>query len=306
MYPEILNNIYLSNSIKKDICNIAKSDATVLIAGESGVGKEVVAQAIHNLSKRSGKEAVFINIAAIPLDLIEKELFGSVEGAFTDSIKSSAGKFQQADGTTLVLDEIGELPLVIQGKILSAIENGIIQPIGSTNPIKVDCRIIAITNKKLPELVNMGLFRKDLYFRLNVLSIKLPPLKDRISQIKKIAENFLTILSPDDSKYTLTEDAIASLLGYSWPGNLRELKNVIERAIVMSDDKEITSDYLLLSSDNNVNITQETLKDAVNLFKKRYITQALEINGWNVTKTAKLLDIQRTYLSRLIKELNIE
>jgi len=296
----------LSESMKDEIVKISKSNATLLITGESGVGKEVVAKTVHELSSQSKKKAVIINVRAIPSELLEKELFGSIAGAFTDAKDDSIGMFQLADDSTLILDDIGDISMSIQGKLLNAIENGVIQPIGSTTPIKVNCRIIAISTVPIPTLVEKGLFRRDLYYRLNVLSLEIPPLRDRVHQIGKITDYYLNTVSSLEKVFTIDNEAMSRLVWYNWPGNIRELLNTLERGTVMSDSHKITSDYLLLSSDNNVNISNATLKDAVRLFKKRYITQVLENNGWNVTKSSNFLGIQRTYLSRLIKEFNIE
>ena len=301
-----LDNLFLSDSIKDEIVKIANSNATLLITGESGVGKEFVAKTVHELSPQFEKKPVIINIRAIPEELLEKELFGSLAGAFTDAKLDSVGMFRLANNSTLILDDVGSIPLSIQGKLLNAIENGLIQPIGSSTAIKVNCRIIAISTVPIPTLVEKGLFRRDLYYRLNVLSLVLPPLRDRVSLIEKITNYYLASVSSPGKVFIIDNEAMRKLVWYYWPGNIRELLNTLERGTVMSDGVKITSDYLLLSSDNNVNISNATLKDAVRLFKKRYITQALENNGWNVTKSANFLDIQRTYLSRLIKELNIE
>lgn len=305
LLKNILENLFLPDYLKETLIKISESSAPLLIMGESGVGKEMVAKTVHYLSSRKNREPIIINSAAIPSDLLEKELFGAVSGAFTGSDKDSVGKFKQADGSTLILDEVGDLPYEVQGKLLKAIESGIIQPVGSNDILKVNCRIIGVTNKNLLEMVNKGQFREDLYYRLNVLSFAVPPLRDRLTKIKEIINYYISELSTKDVKYHLTDECYDLMLAYNWPGNIRELKNNLERAAVISNNEEITSDYLLLSSDINVNISHESLKEAVTQFKKRYITQVLESNGWNITKTSKVLDIQRTYLSRLIKQLNI-
>lgn len=297
------NDLFLSEKTVNNINSISKSDAPLLILGESGVGKEIVANRVHKLSNRNKNEPIIINIAALPADLIEKELFGAVKGAFTGAETDSIGKFELANHSTLILDEIGELPLVIQGKLLRVIESGIIEPVGSNRSLKVDCRIIAVTNKNLEELISKGQFRNDLLYRLNVITLNIPPLRERITEIPKITQLFLNEFSKYKNEITISNEAMNKLISYDWPGNIRELKNTIERAITLSNNREITSEYLLLSSDNNVNIASTTLKEAMTIFKRRYITQVLESNGWNVTKSAKVLDIQRTYLSRLIKEL---
>jgi Nif-specific regulatory protein len=295
--------LFLSDKLLNQIKKIAESNATLLILGESGVGKDVVANRVHELSHRSLREPVILNVAAIPSDLLEKELFGSIKGAFTGAEEDFIGKFRLAHNSTLILDEIGELPLNIQGKLLNAIEKGIIQPVGSNDTYNVNCRIIGISNKNLLSLVDNGLFRKDLYYRLNVVSLHIPPLRDRVSEIKKIAKSFIREFSTESIDYSISETALNDLVFHDWPGNLREMKNCLERAVTLSDKEEITSEYLLLSSDNNVNISCITLKEAINNFKRKYIMQVLESNDWNVTRSAKILDIQRTYLSRLIKEL---
>lgn len=303
MLKVLIKELFLSDKLQKEIFSVSNSNANLLILGESGVGKDVIARSIHQKSKRSDRDPVFVNVAAIPDDLLEKELFGSIKGSFTGAEEHSVGKFRMADGSTLILDEIGELPLALQGKLIKFIEQGIVEPIGSNELFKVDCRIICITNKNLFELVNNGLFRKDLYYRLNVLTIEIPPLRERIPFIKSIADSFLKDLTPKNSNVHFDNNVYEKLILYKWPGNIRELKNSIERAIVLSDSEKITSEYLLLSSDNNGNISSATLKDAMHDFKRKYILQILESNEWNVTKSAKILGIQRTYLSRLIKEL---
>jgi len=298
-----LTEFILPEDILDNIDKISNSDLNLLIEGESGVGKDYIAELVHKKSKRSEYPSIAINIAAIPSDLLEKELFGSIRGAFTSSESNYIGKFEKAHNSTLILDEIGDLTLMLQAKILDAIEKGIIQPIGSSETRKINCRIIAVTNKNLENKVKNGEFRKDLFYRLNVLKLTVPPLRKRVKDIIPIAKNILEDLTSSRDKYTFDKSAINLILSYDWPGNIRELKNSIERALVLSDKKEITSDFLLLSSNNNVNICKVTLKEAMNEYKNKYILQVLESNDWNVTRSAKILGIQRTYLSRLIKEL---
>ncbi len=298
-----MTEFILPEDILDNIDKISNSDLNLLIEGESGVGKDYIAELVHKKSKRSEYPSIAINIAAIPSDLLEKELFGSIRGAFTSSESNYIGKFEKAHNSTLILDEIGDLTLMLQAKILDAIEKGIIQPIGSSETRKINCRIIAVTNKNLENKVKNGEFRKDLFYRLNVLKLTVPPLRKRVKDIIPIAKNILEDLTSSRDKYTFDKSAINLILSYDWPGNIRELKNSIERALVLSDKKEITSDFLLLSSNNNVNICKVTLKEAMNEYKNKYILQVLESNDWNVTRSAKILGIQRTYLSRLIKEL---
>ncbi|MGL1891775.1 MAG: sigma 54-interacting transcriptional regulator [Spirochaetaceae bacterium] len=300
------NCLYLPEKLITQLNQIAKSDATLLLLGESGVGKEIIANRVHTLSTRNKIEPIIINIAAIPADLLERELFGSVKGAFTGSESDYIGVFKRAHKSTLILDEIAEIPLTIQGKLLNVLEYGVIQPIGSNESFKVDCRIIAITNKDVNEQIEKGLFRKDLYYRLNVITFNVPPLRNRVQFIKQLIFDLIGVFSSENEKYSISDEALSQLISYHWPGNIRELSNTIERAITLSNNSEITSENLLLSSDNNVNISSATLKEAVDHFKKNYIMKVLEFNGWNVTKSAKILGIQRTYLSRLIKELYMD
>jgi len=295
--------LYLPECLCEQLENIARSSANLLITGETGVGKEVVANFIHILSKGKDNPPVIINIGAFPEDLLEKELFGSIKGAFTDSEEDYKGKFDLASNTTLILDEIGEIPLHIQGKLLSAIERGVITPLGSNRTVKVNCRIIGVTNRDVNELLDGGLLRKDLFYRLNVLSLDIPPLRERKEFLPEIAHDLLNEFCVNGKNRTLSKESLSKLLAYNWPGNIRELKNCIERAITLTDKKEITSEYLLLSSDNNVNISKNTLKEAIKNFKREYIKEVLDSNFWNITKSSKILGIQRTYLSRLIKEL---
>lgn len=293
---------YLPESLIEEIKRIAQSDVNILITGESGSGKDFVAELIHNYSKKRDLTPVFIDISSIPTDLLERELFGSHKGAFTGSDEFYEGKLVQADNNTLILDGVGDIPLLTQGKINGFLDKGEFEPLGSNIKTKVSCRVIAITNKDLPSLVEDGQFRSDLYYRLNVIGLNIPPLRSRVEVILPLAEEILQSIDPIR---TFSKEVKTAFLSYEWPGNIRELRNVIERAAVLCSNEEITSEYLLLSSNNNGNISSTTLKDAVNNFKREYILKVLESNEWNVTHSAKVLGIQRTYLSKLIKDLNI-
>ncbi len=290
---------------------IATTDSSVLIYGESGTGKELVADLIHFESKRKNNNFVKVNCAAIPESLIESELFGHVKGAFTDAIRARKGRFEMAHEGTIFLDEVAELPLSMQAKLLRVIQYKSFEPVGSSETITVNIRILAATNKNLEDLVEQKQFRSDLFYRLNVLPLTIPPLRQRQDDIIELAEHFLEIYAKETKKKFsgFSEQAIQILNNYSWPGNVRELQNVIERACVISDGGLINSGELMISTidieSSNFIIKHDTLKDAVNTFKKKYIKKVLADCNGNQTETANILDIQRTYLSRLIKELEL-
>ncbi len=292
------------------IDRVAKTDSSVLILGESGVGKELFAEQIHLRSLRREAAFVRVNCAALPEGLLESELFGHIKGAFTDAVQNRRGRFEMADGGTIFLDEIGDLPLKLQAKLLRVIQQKSFEKVGADVSQSVDVRILAATNRDIEALVEKGEFRNDLYYRLNVLPIYIPPLRQRSEDIPELAAFFLKKFSRETKKQFdgLSDDAMETLLSYSWPGNVRELENCIERACVISKDHWIKAPDLLLNTrlaDAAVADDGRSLKTALTLFKKHFIQKLLEENGWNQTETAKALDIQRTYLSRLIKELEI-
>ncbi|MDR1210621.1 MAG: sigma 54-interacting transcriptional regulator [Spirochaetaceae bacterium] len=300
---------------KLDIIDqVSKTDSSVLILGESGVGKELFAEQIHLRSQRSKKPFVRVNCAALPEGLLESELFGHVKGAFTNAIQNRKGRFEAADGGTIFLDEIGDLPLQLQTKLLRVIQEKSFEKVGSDKTITVNVRILAATNKDIETLVEKGEFRSDLYYRLNVLPLYIPPLRQRPEDIGVLAGFFLQ-KSMRASKKQLSgfsDKAMETLLSYSWPGNIRELENCIERACIISKGEYIQSEDLLLKTGGVTRYEEDygedgsrNLKNAINAFKAHYISRVLEKNNWNQTGAAKSLDIQRTYLSRLIKELNI-
>jgi DNA-binding NtrC family response regulator len=223
---------------------VARRDTTVLVTGESGTGKDLIAQAIHLISPRQKQPLVIINCAAIPESLLEAELFGYVKGAFTGAVQSRIGRIHAAHGGTLFLDEIGDMPLSLQSKILRFLEQGEVQRIGGNDNLKVDVRVVAATNADLKSLVKQHLFREDLYYRLAIFPIKLPPLRERIGDVEKLAEAFLAKFSPG---VTLSTDALEALLQHDWPGNVRELRNVVERAcIVAGGGQEILAHHIIL------------------------------------------------------------
>ncbi|MDR1836808.1 MAG: sigma 54-interacting transcriptional regulator, partial [Treponema sp.] len=287
----------------------AKTDSSVLLLGESGVGKELFAEQIHLRSGRSGASFIRVNCAALPEGLLESELFGHVKGAFTNAIANRQGRFEMADGGTIFLDEIGDLPLSLQAKILRVIQERKFEKVGSNHTVTVNVRIIAATNKDLEEQVQKGQFRSDLYYRLNVLPVYIPPLRQRPEDILELAHFFLKFFMRETKKQFdgFSQEALEAMLSYSWPGNVRELQNCIERACVIGKNRLIGRSDLFLKPENDSSdeVTERNLKNAVNLFKSNFIRRVLEENNWNQTEAARALAIQRTYLSRLIKELNI-
>lgn len=301
-----------------DVVNqVAKTNSSVLILGESGVGKELFAEQIHLKSSRAKKPFVRVNCAALSPLLLESELFGHVKGAFTDAISNRKGRFEMADGGTIFLDEIGELPLDLQVKLLRVIQSKNFERVGSSETITVDVRIVAATNRDIEKMVQEGSFRSDLYYRLNVLPIYVPPLRQRREDIEPLAMYFLRKFSVETKKHFInfSQQALEALYSYFWPGNVRELENTIERACVLGTPPTINVSDLRLNTkksteDNYVSNVEEdedkTLKTAINKFKKSYVTKILEQTSWNQTEAGKILGIQRTYVSRLINELGIK
>ena len=312
--PGKRNNIITKNPVILEklemIEKVAKTDSSVLLLGESGVGKEVFAEQIHFKSLRSGKSFVKVNCAAIPEALLESELFGHVKGAFTNAIASRLGRFELADGGTIFLDEIGELPIALQSKLLQVIQEKTFEKVGSDASVTVDVRILAATNRDIEKQVEKGEFRSDLYYRLSVFPIYIPPLRQRLEDLPDLAEFFLkkNIKETENQIEGFSREAMDTMLSYSWPGNIRELKNCIERACVIAKGKKIEADDLFLKKQFSpvmVANGNRNLKNAELIFRTHFIRQVLEENNWNQTETAKALSIQRTYLSRLIKELEI-
>ncbi len=289
---------------------IAGTNSSVLILGESGSGKELFAERIHLESERRSAPFIRVNCAALPEHLLESELFGHVKGAFTDAVKERIGRFELADEGTIFLDEIGDVPLSIQAKLLRFLQHQVFEKVGSSDSIKVDVRIIAATNRDLEKAMDEGTFRQDLYYRLNVLPFTVPPLRERRTDIPELAESFLIRARAETKKKIsgFSSEAMDALLSYRWPGNVRELENVVERAVVITEDEFIAAASLMLPGSSPFsadNYAGSKLKDAVWQFKKHFIVRSLEEHDWNQTDTAKAIGIQRTYLSKLIKELEI-
>lgn len=292
---------------------IASSNASVLILGESGVGKELVAELLHLHSPRRNKPFVRVNCVALPEGLLESELFGHVKGAFTDAVSDRVGRFEVADGGTIFLDEIGELPLSCQPKLLRVLQNKSFERVGSSKTIDVDVRVVVATNRDLSSLVKEGKFRSDLYYRLNVFPVTVPPLRERSEDILELSNFFLKKFSRELKKNFLgfTNASLDGMLNYKWPGNVRELENAVERSCVIGNPPYVAPEDLFFGVRDFIptpeySIKNRTLEDALKDFKKLYIEDMLRQNSWNRTLVAEILGIQRTYLSKLIKELNIK
>jgi len=297
------------NQLREQIKMAAASNSRVLILGESGSGKELVARLLHENSLRADKPFVEVNCAAIPQELIESELFGHEKGSFTGAFETKKGKFEQADNGTLFLDEVGDMSLQTQAKVLRVIETQEFQRVGGNRNIKVDVRIISATNKDLGEEVKKDSFREDLFFRLNVIPIKVPSLRERSEDIPALVEYFLGSFAADYGQQPkkVTPEAIRILQKHTWPGNIRELKNVLERLVIMTPSKTITpSELFIPASARSDYFAFNSLRDARDLFEKDFITKKLEENGWNISKTAEVLDIERSNLHRKIKAYDIK
>ncbi|UCD63368.1 MAG: sigma-54-dependent Fis family transcriptional regulator [Candidatus Zixiibacteriota bacterium] len=301
---EIIGESEAIKQVKEMISLVAPKEATVLVTGPSGTGKELVARAVHALSPRAEKKLVAINCAAFPESLLESELFGYEKGAFTGADKAKQGRFELADGGTLFLDEIGEMPPTMQVKLLRVLEERKIERLGSVKEIPLDIRIIAATNRDLDRLVKEQKFREDLFYRLNVIRIYLPPLKDRTGDILLLAENFVKKYARKVGKTIdgIDTDAAEVLVGYAWPGNVRELENIIERAVVLSRSNLITgSDLTGLTRGPSAAAGGAGLTTLAEL-EKTHIKACLDRLNWNMSLSAEKLGIHRNTLRAKIKE----
>ena len=302
-------------TLLQKIKKIAPANCYVLIYGESGSGKELVARNIHRLSCKADKPFVAVNCSAIPDDLIESELFGHVKGAFTHAISDKKGKFQQANGGTLFLDEVGDMSLKAQAKVLRALESGEIQRVGSEKISRVNVRVVSATNKNLLEEIERGRFREDLFYRLNVVSIQVPPLREHKQDIPILTNHFLDYFSVKNNTQlkSLTPDAMNRLVDYRWNGNVRELKNLMEKLVVLSSSEIIEGWELDLLWENsmirkksNMKLNDKVkFKQAKQDFERQLIAAALQRNSWNVKKTADELGLNRSHLYDKVKALDI-
>ncbi|NIV92309.1 response regulator [candidate division KSB1 bacterium] len=296
------------NDVLEQISKVAPTNGRVLIFGESGTGKELIARAIHENSARKDGAFIKVNCAAIPEELIESELFGSEKGAYTGAHQTREGKFSLADGGTIFLDEVGDMSLKVQAKVLRVLQEDEFEKVGGHKTEKVDVRVLAATNKNLEEEVRSGRFREDLFFRLNVVPIVSPPLRRRKADIPILIEHFIERYSRENGcrKKNLTSEAIQALQGYDWPGNIRELKNMVERLMIMCSSDTIKVEDLppnIHSPTQPVALKMDsgmTLKELRESVEREYILQALKNNKWNVSQAAKDLDIDRTNLHKKI------
>jgi two-component system nitrogen regulation response regulator NtrX len=296
-------------ALRQQIATAAPTNGRVLIHGENGSGKQLVARAIHQRSARAAQPFVEVNCAAIPEELIESELFGHEKGAFTGAIARRKGKFEAANGGTLFLDEIGDMSLKTQAKVLRALEEQAFERVGGKDTIKVDVRVIAASNQDLHELIAQGRFRDDLFYRLNVIPIEVPPLRERKEDIPLLITHFIQHFAPENGKRNkaLSVEALAYFLQYAWPGNVRELRNMVERLVIMTPGDVIGPDDLpapLRPKDLPLGVEgprERTLREARESFERAYILSELQLNDWNMTRTAEKLGIERSHLYRKIR-----
>lgn len=306
---EIIGESPAMKTIKHEIATAGASQSRVIIFGESGTGKELVARSLHEASDRKDRDFIEVNCAAIPQELIESELFGHEKGSFTGASDRKKGKFELAHRGTLFLDEIGDMSMTTQAKVLRIIETQEFQSVGGSKKIKVDVRIVAATNKDLFKEIKNANFREDLYFRLNVIPINMPPLRERKEDIPLLVEHFLTSLARQygQKKKIISKPALNSLMGYEWPGNVRELRNTIERFVIMNPTDIIDVVDISSSKETVIDMSGDrTLKDAREEFEKEFILKKLQENSWNISKTSEILEIERSNLHRKMKALGIE
>jgi two-component system NtrC family response regulator len=285
---------------------VADTEATVLITGESGTGKELVARAIHSGSSRRSAPFVAVNCAAIPRDLLESELFGHVKGAFTGAIRDKEGKFQLAEGGTIFLDEVGDLPVELQPKLLRVLQERVVEPVGGRAPQRIDLRVVAATNADLEKWIAQGRFREDLYYRLCVIPIKLPPLRERVEDIPLLLRYFCSKFGAEE--VTFSKAALDRLLAYGWPGNVRELENTVERLLIMREGDQIgideLPDKLAVAAAGEVRGVLRLPADGYSLeqLEQEAVLEALTRCDWNQTAAAKFLRIPRhTLIYRMEK-----
>ncbi|MFO7656944.1 MAG: sigma-54 dependent transcriptional regulator [Bacteroidales bacterium] len=301
-YTKIIGTSPVMQNLMKTINKVAVTDANVLILGENGTGKELIAREIHRRSKRNRNDFVSVDLGALSETLFESEMFGHVKGAFTDAKEDRIGRFETASGGTLFLDEIGNLSFTLQSKLLTAIEQRKIVPLGANKEVAADIRLITATNKNLTEMVKECLFREDLFYRLNTVQIEAPPLRERGDDIILLAEHYLRLYATKYEKFNLRfkSDALEKLKNYSWPGNIRELNHTIEKAVILCETENITKDDFNFSTQHQTTVN---LKKGLSLEEgeKIMIINALNNNGWNISGAAKELGIGRQTLYRKIE-----
>jgi two-component system response regulator HydG len=304
-FDNIIGQSSVMEAVFKLIPEVAQSDASILLAGETGTGKELVAKAIHAKSRRSHLPFIAINCGAIPDSLLESELFGHQKGAYTGATHARKGFLEVVSGGTLFLDEIGEISSKMQVDLLRVLEEKKLTSIGSRKPVEVDFRLISATRKNLEKEVAEGAFRKDFYYRINVIRIEIPPLRERKDDIPLLTEHFLEKYSHETTKYVdhISREAVALLKQYNWPGNVRELENAIERAVVLSKSRTLgIDDFSFLRS----SVAPISRPLSLRKMEKSHIKQILEEANWNVTRAAKILEINRVTLHKMIKRYNLK
>ena len=311
---QLVGESAVMRELREQIERAAPTKATVLIQGESGTGKELVAREIHRRSSRARMPFVQVNCAAIPEELIESELFGHEKGSFTGAVRKQTGKFVAADSGTIFLDEIGDMSLRTQAKVLRVLQEGEVEPVGAATVIKVDVRVIAATNKDLADEIRAGRFREDLYYRLSVIPVRTPPLRERREDIPVLAQHFAQLFSQEHNKHpkTFTPAALKALQDASWRGNVRELRNLIERLVIMapSDTVDITdlpAEFFRAPTDIISSAMRlSTLQEFKDQAEKDFILAKLREHGWNVSKTAEAIDTPRSNLYKKIEQYNIK
>lgn len=298
-------------ALRQQIAFAAPTSGRVLIYGESGTGKELVARALHERSLRAAQPFIEINCAAIPEELIESELFGHVKGAFTGATQAKRGKFERADGATLFLDEVGDMSLKTQSKVLRVLEEQRFEPVGSEVSVTVDVRLISATNKRLEAEIERGHFRADLFYRLNVIPFEIPPLRERLDDVPLLVEHFNQEFSLTNKRTpkVFLPSAIERMQSYSWPGNVRELRNTVERVIIMHTRNEIEADDLpILSADTPPasSYNFDSYREASETYEREYILRKLAETDGNISRTAEIMGIDRSHLYRRMKSLGIQ
>jgi len=314
---QMIGESYAMARLREQVTMAAPTNGRVLIFGENGTGKELVARNIHAMSRRRSGSFVEVNCAAIPEELIESELFGHVRGAFTGALADRRGKFELAHGGTIFLDEIGDMSLKTQAKVLRVLQEQVMEAVGGSTRIRVDARVLAATNKDLPSEIRSGRFREDLYFRLNVVPIFVPPLRERVEDVPLLADHFMAMLAREYGRRpkSFDTDAVRVLQRYSWPGNVRELRNVVERLMIMVPGDRVSSRDLLFLEQGGSGVaamppgsspaTIAPLHDARDEFEKQYILRALAAQQGNMSRTAEVLGVERSNLYRKMRAFGI-
>ena len=315
-FPEIIGNNAKIKEIFKIMQKIVNTNSTVLIKGETGTGKELIAKALHYHSKRRNAPFVAVNCSALTETLLESELFGHIRGSFTGAIAEKKGLFEAADKGTFFLDEVSEISPSLQAKLLRVLQEGIIKKVGGTQDIKIDVRIIAATNRNLERETERNTFRKDLYYRLTVIEITLPPLRERKDDIPILAEHFLKIYAEKNDKQDtvkgITPAAMKHLLEYDWPGNIRELEHEIERAVILSEGPHITPEDISEKLKSGgvklklMEVKDKTLKGVIESYERKILTDILFELKWNKSRAAEVMGISRQALNKKVDKYNLD